>query len=52
MDDQAELKVTEGPGSFLSDILEQIHFKMGFMQILCGRYICVHGISLSIFLYV
>lgn len=44
--DQAGIKVTEGPGSFLSDVLERIYFEMGFLSALCGGYIRVHCLIL------
>lgn len=37
--DQAGIKVTEGPGSFLSGVLERIYFETGFVSVLCGGYI-------------
>lgn len=44
--------MTEGAGSFLSDILEQIYFKMGFMWTLCGEHMDVHCTVLLTFLSV
>lgn len=44
--DQAGIKVTEGPGFFLSDVLERIYFEMGFLSALRGGYIRVHCLIL------